>query len=73
MTEYESLSKKERAKVPPYRVPSGPYLKYYEEWLKTPEGQRIASEEWGVRVEDIETLCPRGEPARKAEAKRQAK
>ncbi len=54
MTEYEAMSKAERAKVPPYHVPSGPYLKYYEEWLKTPEGQRCRKlSEDGPSVEEI--------------------
>ncbi len=52
-------------------VAQGPYKKWYDEWLLTPEGRAITAEYWGVRVEDIKSICPRGEPARKAEAKRQ--
>ncbi len=54
-------------------VPRGPYYKWYVEWLNSPEGRRVMAEDWEVKVGDIKTACPRGEPARKAEQKRQAK
>lgn len=39
------MTKKERAALPPYTgVPSGPHLKHYEAWLKTPGGQRVEAE-----------------------------
>jgi len=36
-------SEKERlAALPPYTgVPSGPYKRHYDAWLKSPEGQRV--------------------------------
>lgn len=54
-------------------VARGPYYEFYIDWMNSEEGRRVQAEEWGVRVEDIKTICPRGQPARRAEEKRQAK